>query len=60
MTENKIITTTETTPKTTTETTETTKPTTRIIGSIQTGVDTSHIQFKSVLEMRREFGDNWM
>jgi hypothetical protein len=27
---------------------------------MQVGVDTSNIKFKSLAEMRRDFGDNWM
>ncbi len=50
--------TTPVTTKTTTETTATTKC--RVFGSMQHGVDTTGIHFKSVLELRREFGDNWM
>lgn len=58
---NKPATTPATTPVTTTPaTTNTTTPPTRVIGSLQVGVDTSDIKFKSVLEMRREFGDNWV
>ena len=57
-------TTTTTTPVTTTPVTKpataATTPLTRVIGSLQVGVDTSDIKFKSVLEMRREHGDNWM
>jgi len=60
----KTTTTTETTTSETIATTATTTPVTkekcRVFGSMQTGVDTSSIKFKSVLEMRREFGENWM
>ena len=56
-----------TTPATTetTEATTTTAPVapetkTRVLGSLQTGVDTSGVKFKSVLELRSEFGENWM
>lgn len=52
------ITTPETTTETTTPVTKTEKC--RVFGSMQVGVDTSHIKFKSVLELRREFGENWM
>lgn len=37
-----------------------TTPATRVIGSLQVGVDTSDIHFKSILELKREFGDNWV
>lgn len=48
---------TKTTPETTTATT---KEKGKVLGSMQVGVDTSGIKFKSLAEMRREFGDNWM
>lgn len=50
--------TTTTTPVTTPVTTTETK--TRVIGSMQVGVDTSNIKFKSIFDLRREFGDNWL
>lgn len=52
--------TTDTAPVTTPTTAPVTAPATRVIGSLQVGVDTSDIKFKSLAEMRREFGDNWM
>ena len=59
---NTTKTTATTTTPATTETPVTTNTTTktRVIGSMQTGVDTSGVNFKSVLELRREFGDNWV
>ena len=55
-----------TTPTTAPVTTPTTAPVTtpanktRVIGSMTVGVPTSDIKFKSILELRREFGENWM
>lgn len=51
----------ETTPAVTTPATKTEKETRRMdSGSIQWGVPTNQIKRKSVLELRREFGENWV
>lgn len=47
-----------TTPETKSETTKTEKC--RDFGSLQWGFPTNTIKRKSVLELRREFGDNWV
>lgn len=50
-----------TTPETTTKPAATPAPLKcRDWGSMQTGVPISEIKLKSVLELRREFGENWM
>lgn len=49
-----------TAPKTPITTPTATPEKCRVFGSMQKGVDTSGIHFKSVLELRREFGENWM
>jgi len=49
-----------TTPETTTPVTTTPETRCRDWGSMQKGVDTSGIHFKSILELRREFGENWV
>jgi len=51
-----------TTPATTPVTTPvtTTPPKGRVVGSMKVGVDNSHIKFKSLADLRRDFGDNWV
>lgn len=49
-----------TAPITTPEPTTTPAAKCRVFGSMQKGVDTSAIHFKSVLELRREFCENWV
>lgn len=48
------------TTNTTTPATTPIAPATRVLGSIQTGVKTSDVKFKSILDLRRDFGDNWV
>lgn len=52
-----VTTDTATTPATTNTTTP---PKGRVVGSMKVGVDNSHIKFKSLADLRRDFGDNWV
>lgn len=41
-------------------TTPATTPKIRVIGSMKVGVDTSDIKFKTLADLKRDFGDNWV
>lgn len=63
MNDNKNLTTPETAttkPETTTKPATPVKEKDRVHNSMQFGVPTCEIKRKSVLELRREFGENWV